>query len=52
MIRVGKGVEVAVGGNQITVGVTVAVGGDCVSVGMEKDVGAAVQALHKIHNKL
>lgn len=47
----GKGVEVAVGGNQIIVGVMVAVGGDCVSVGKGMEVGAAVHAQHKIANK-
>lgn len=51
MIGVGKGVKVAVGGNQIIVGVMVAVDGDCVSVGKGMDVGAAVQAQHKISNE-
>jgi hypothetical protein len=51
MIGVGKAVGVAVGGNQTMVGVTVAVGGDCVLEGNGLDVGAAVQAQHKIPNK-
>jgi len=51
IIGVGKGVGVAVGGNQIIVGVVLAVGIDCVSVGNGVEAGAAVHAQHKIPNK-
>jgi len=48
---VGKGVGVAVGGNQIMVGVTVVVGGTCVSVGTGVEIGAAAQAAHMKTNR-
>jgi hypothetical protein len=52
IIKVGKNVGIAVGGNQTIVGVMVAIGGAGVSVGTRVGVGASKHPQHILPNKL